>query len=430
MVGSQMRRFILIAVIALATIGLGNFPALAATEQLQKNTLHDLLQLAEIHNPEVQAARENWESQKARVTVARTWMDPMVEVQLEGIPTGQLPTPGNAATDMYMVTQQIPFPGKMSVMGRAQEATALQAGETYRETLFRVRRELTKTTNRIWHHHEAIRIHKRHLVMWEGFSRVAEARYSSGIGSQFEVLRAQIETEKIRTQIDNLEEEIPSLHAQLTALLGKPHEMDHSALETPSFDYGLEKLTDREHLIIEKSPMVQRMKYMVQQMEWEVLSKRLDFLPDFTVSAGTMVDVLGTSGLARLGLRIPLYFWKQTAEIGSTSSARDQAQGAYENAKNNVRAMFLESVAMAKNAKRNVTTLEDRILPRARAALSVTEKSYRAGMMEFLELLQMEWDLRMEELDLLEARMKLGNAKAMIEAVAGMSIDEMGGEKK
>lgn len=116
-----------------ASLGLGSLTF--AQDQLAPKPLElsGLLTEALAQNPEVQAARQQWEAASERITQARSLDDPTLSVQWWNAPESF--NLGQAQNTIIGLSQKFPFPGKLAlkekVASRSAEITeqALRAKE-------------------------------------------------------------------------------------------------------------------------------------------------------------------------------------------------------------------------------------------------------------------------------------------------------------
>ena len=74
-------------------------------------SLNALIQKAKDKNPEIIAARNNWNAEKVRVLPERTWESPGFFIDSQNMPVDEFNL-GKANETMYGIEQMVPFPGK------------------------------------------------------------------------------------------------------------------------------------------------------------------------------------------------------------------------------------------------------------------------------------------------------------------------------
>src|SRR5437763_5121041 len=76
-------------------------------------TLPELIQEALAKNPEIQAARKQWEASASRIAQARSLDDPTLQVQWWNAPESF--NLGRSQNTIIGLSQKFPFPGKLSL---------------------------------------------------------------------------------------------------------------------------------------------------------------------------------------------------------------------------------------------------------------------------------------------------------------------------
>jgi len=200
--------------------------------------LEDVQTEVAAQNPKVRAMRTNWEKQKAQVGFVRSWADPKVGINLEKIRRGRGPKSKNAGTDMYMIEQDIPFPGKLSARKKAQIHAAKIALYDYQRTILDVQADVTAAYYEYWQLLESLRIKRAHSRILERLSAVTERQYASARVMQRDVLRAQAAADKISVELSNLEERVPAVKSRLNAFLNRPANAPLGTPEGPRADFA------------------------------------------------------------------------------------------------------------------------------------------------------------------------------------------------
>lgn len=387
--------------------------------------LDDVLAEARERNPKIVASRKMWERERAKITGARTWSDPKVGLNLEKIRRGKAPKPKNAGTDMYMIEQEIPFPGKLSARKKAQLHAAKIAQYDHLRTLLEIQADVTAAYYEYWQILESLRIKRAHSRILERFSNVTERQYASGRVLQRDVLRAQAEADKISADLSNLEERLPAVTARLNALLNRAADSMIGAPEEPRVDFIARDGAALESATIASNVDLKSAHHHIEHSRFLLKEAKLSFLPDFTAGWARMVD----DGMpkvynASLFLNVPLYFWKQRAQVRAAESELGHAESEWEQTRNEVAVDFREALAGLRNAARMAHIYRTSILPRNRKTLEVVESGYLANRAGFLDLLDAQQQLLFEELAYTNLLTEYGKARAILDRVTGISVAE------
>lgn len=101
------------------------------------SSLSDLVREALARNPEIQAARQQWEAASKRVPQARSLDDPSLQVQWWNAPESF--NLGRSQNTIIGLSQKFPFPGKLAL----KEAVASRSAELTEQALHAKKRDLT-----------------------------------------------------------------------------------------------------------------------------------------------------------------------------------------------------------------------------------------------------------------------------------------------
>lgn len=383
------------------------------------------------NNPEILAAKKKWEAATAQVLPAKTWDNPVVGPNLWRIPSGKAPTPGNARMDMYMIEQKIPFPGKLSAKGEAARHAALGFRREYEAIERRILSQAAQAYYGLWQLREQVRLHEAHAKLWEGFSSVSERLYSSGKVTQRDVLLAQVELDKVTNDAATLREKLLAAQARLNALTNQPPQRPVGSLSPPVLGLDVPSIEVLERKAFEHNPELLAVDHHVKHRRFSLKQARLEYLPDFTAGISRMQEANGFSGYnAKLFLSIPLYFWKQKSLVKSAGFSLAEMERHYEAARNQVGVDLREFLSDLRNAARTAKLYESSILPRSKNALRVVESGYLTGKSGFLDLLDIERRLLLEELRHLNALKRYSTALAELERAVGLDLRVSAGPKE
>lgn len=386
--------------------------------------LEDALAEARARNPKILAGRAMWERESAKITGARTWSDPKVGLNLERNRRGKSPKTKNAGVDMYMIEQDIPFPGKLSARKNAQIHAAKIAQYDYRRTILDVQADVTAAYYEYWQILESLRIKRAHSRILERFSNVTERQYASGRVMQRDVLRAQAEADKISVELSNLEERAPAVKARLNALLNRPADSTMGTPEEPSADYAAPDGAALELATSASNVDLKAAHHHIEHTRFMLKEAKLSFLPDFTAGWVRMVeDGMPKVFNASLFLtNVPLYFWKQRALVRAAEAELGHSENEWARMRNEVAADFRMALADIRNAARMTKIYRTSVLPRSRKTLEVVESGYLANRAGFLDLLDAQQQLLFEELAYTNLLTEYGKARAILDRVTGITV--------
>ncbi len=281
-------------------------------------TLKDLEQETLTNNPEIRMTEKRVDSAKERKSLAAAMPDPMIGYEVQNVGRLSNSTVGQEEMSMrgVVVSQEIPFPGKLSTMGRAAGKRAEREQESYRETKLRVLNSIRTAYYDYYLAYKSSEILEQSKEIMKNFQRIAETRYATGQGIQQDVIRAQIEVSMLLEKIVLQEQKKEAQAAMINSLLGRDPRMP---LGRPgdvlpiSPDKTLDELSATA---LARSPALLAKQRMVEQSEFELSSSKRGFLPDMVVSAGwfdrgNFKDVWTASVM----FKVPLYFWNKSSGV-------------------------------------------------------------------------------------------------------------------
>ncbi len=167
-------------------------------------TVSDLIQEALARNPEIVAARKQWEAATTRITQARSLEDPTLSVQLWNFP--QTFNVTQTQNSIFGLSQSFPFPGKLTLKGEV----ASRSAEMTEQALRAKERELIARLKQAYYDlflvQKAIQIHHEQVDLLRQFVEIANAKFRTGKGSQTDVLKAQVELSLLHQHLPVLEQ--------------------------------------------------------------------------------------------------------------------------------------------------------------------------------------------------------------------------------
>ena len=343
--------------------------------------------------PELRAAVANVEAAQRRVVPARTPPDPSASFTYQN--EGRGISLGNAEGSFVglMLSQPLPWPGKLDLAGRLAES---EAREIATGPLPRAQRTIEARVRNAWYD----------LVLARGVDRViderritatqieasARDRYAAGLAVQQDVLRAQIELARIDELKANQRALIAARTAELNRLLGRPQD---AIVESPSeipAPVAVPAANTVVTSVVTHSPEVASARQGVETGRFAVGLARKNFLPDFVVSGGSMYRgsfAMGPMWQVGVGVSIPA--WIDRRQRNQLAEAEALLTG--RNADAEIVAQQLELRTRERlaqlGASDEVTVLyRDRILPLDELSLESAMSSYSAGKVPFITVLE------------------------------------------
>ncbi len=386
-------------------------------------------------NPRGLRAKAQWEAQKARIAQVNTLDDPEVGFDTWNIPSGlELSDTRNL---IFFLRQRFPFPGTLSLRGKAAQADAFQMRQEYEGTLQEIIAQVKTAYYDLYLAHKALEVTKESVEILRKFEQMTQVKYATGAVSLQDVLKAQVELARLANEGVTREQKVKVAKARLNTLLNRP----------PRFPLGLPHeveiislSADRaflESLAFKQRPGLRAVQAAIVRSQHEIDLAKKKFWPDFQVALKRFQN----QGIAQpngwgvsASVNIPWVFYRRHDQgVLETRHhlARDEAL--HEALKDETRFLIEEILLEVETAERLVTLYQSSVLPQAEQAVKAADMGYRADQVDFLNLLESQRRLQAFKLEYYRALSLQNRSVARLGEVIGMDLsdakkEEMKGE--
>ncbi len=359
--------------------------------------LSNYLAYALLNSPTVNAAYGDWAASVENITVERSLPDPQITFQADIASIVQTVMPG--------FQQEFPGPGKLraraAVAGAGSRAKYFAFETAALQTAF----DLKKSYYELHFLDDRLRINRETLSLLNDLERIAGAQNEVGKGTLQDVLRAQIERDRVSTDIANLEDSRQPMLASFKAALGitpdQPDPPVPARLETTEINPDSAEL---QRIAFARNPQLKAMEADVRAAEAGIALAYKSRVPDF--SLGLMADVKASPTLFRplAGMTLPIWRDKTAAEIAQAQALELAAKARLTAAQIALAVDFAEQSFAYREIGRNLDLLINRLIPKARQSLEIARAGYLSGTIDFFNLMDTERTLLNFELSAVEAR--------------------------
>ncbi|HEV2393185.1 MAG TPA: TolC family protein [Verrucomicrobiae bacterium] len=363
------------------------------------SSLSNYLAYALLNQPKVETAYYDWLASIERITQARSLPDPQFTFQMDiqNIVTSIMP--GLMGT--------IPWPDKLRVGAQIASAQSQAKYFAFQSTVLESAFDVKRSYYQLYFLAEKLRVNQETLGLLADLEKLALAQNEVGKVTLQDVLRAQIEEDRLRTDIANLEDSRNALVAQFKAALGlkaeDPAPPMPQRFESTPLDLTADKLFD---MALAQNTRLKAIEAEVRAAEASILLAQKSRLPDFTL--GFMGDAKTDPTLYRLPgnpgtMSLPIWRDKIAAQIAEAQANKRSAQAQLSSEQIALAADWAARSYLYREASRNLALLNDQLLPKARRSLEVARSGYLAGQIDFFNLTDSERTLLGFELDQIEA---------------------------
>ena len=362
------------------------------------------------HQPQVTATYADWAASVEQITVERSLPDPKLTFEFYLADTVTSLMPGLA--------MDVPGPGKLKT--RAALATAESRAKYFQfeSAVLQTAFDVEKAYYPLSFLEERLRVNRQSLALLTGLEALARTQDEVGKATLQDVLRAQIEQEKLRNETANLEDSRHVLMAQFKAALGLAYNESDPAI--PARVEPVEGGTNDAawfEAALKQNPRLRELAAEIKVAEAQIAVARKDKVPDF--SAGVEADVKASPVMwnPQLSMTLPVWRDKLAAELAVAKAAKRSAEARLAVEQIALAADFAERSYDLREADRELTLLHDRLLPRARQVLEAARAAYRSGQTDFLNVIDAERSLLNFQLDEIAAQTSRALARAELQLV-------------
>ncbi|MBI4563999.1 MAG: TolC family protein [Planctomycetes bacterium] len=375
-------------------------------------------------NPKLASAIYQWEALIHRVPQVSSFDDPVLQYveHLRSVQTRSGPMERS-----LMLSQRLPWPGKLDLRGEMALEEARRAQQSYRETILRVMEEVRHAWADYAVTYRLIEINEELKRLLREFEQVARKKLEAARATQQDVLRAQIQSIHLEHHGIVLERDRRVAAERLNAVLNRPPRAPlgrPADFPDPKIEIELSDLLARAR---RHSPRLKAAEHAVAKAAAARSLASLDYLPDPILALGyTQIEGGTNPGFPKdgedalsvtLGINLPVQLERRSGFAAEAESALRKARADY--------------LAGLRDLERDVTTayeklvelrqesllLRETLLPQTEQHLRAARRAYEAGDLDFLSLLDAERNIegiRQDDArvsaEFLKARAVLGRA--------------------
>ena len=391
-----------------------------------KLVLPELIHEVLARNPELVAARKQWEAATNRITPARSLDDPILSVQLWNFPQNFNVTKSD--NSIFGLSQSFPFPGKRALKGDVASRSAEMTEQAVRAKERELVARLKQAYYDLFLSQKAVQIHHEQVELVRQFVEIANAKFRAGKGSQANVLKAHVELSLLFQYLPVLEQRRETAEAMLNTLLDRDTASPLGVAQEPS-QLPLQKPIDDLHrLALNDRPELKAAELDVQRSEQSRALAQRQYYPDFNVAFQRFQNFQTNDGFgAYVAMSIPFAFWskpKYDAGVQEAAAAVAVAQAQQHTLENMTRFQINDLLAKLKATDQVATLYRTIILPQGVQSLEAARVGYRAGTAGFLDLIDAQRAWRGFQLEYFKALVERQYRLAELEQVVGIDFNQ------
>lgn len=390
----------------------------------QNNTilnLDELIDEALENNLELKALNYSIDAAKAKIPQESSFSNPELTYRLMELPDFN---PNKAMWSNIELMQMLPFPGKLSSMGKVAEIELKRLQQNYNEKSVEIIMRVKSAFYELWMAQQNLKLNQTNLELMQQFLQIAQTRYAVGKTSNQDVLRTEVEIARLQKERLTYIEMEQSALAMLGFFLNKNvSEFTGTAYapDTIIFNPDISKIQEYALRNCSKlrsdSLMIEKEKAMHQ-------IAKLEYFPDFKFgieyASSPMTGFRGWSLTATITLPFsPWTLTKANSRVQEAEANISKSKAMYNNERGMLLSKVREYFAKASSLKNQWDIYYKSIIPLAEQSLQVALMNYQTGQTDFLMLLDTYRMLVMEKMELIMTRKKFEQTLAELEKEIG-----------
>jgi outer membrane protein, heavy metal efflux system len=391
--------------------------------------LAELVAEAETNNPQIEAARQGWQAAKQVPTQVSTLPDPQFTLQHLSVGSPR-PFAGYTNSDFaYIglgVTQDIPYPGKLKLRGEIAKREADVSQQQVESVRRAVLAEVKASYFQLAYLSQTLAILESDGELLTQIEQAADARYRSGMGTQQDVLQAQLQKTKLVREIAMHHLEVGKLEARLKQFVNRPQDSPDiepaDLTETPL----LQSYDDLLSAARAQNPELAASEKMIDKQSLQVDLARKDFYPDFSVQymwQRTDPTQFRAYYMLSFGVRVPIYrSRKQKPELAQAQSEELRARSELEAQSQQLASELRAQYVVAQQTTEILKIHREGLAPQARSSFQSGLAAYQSNKQDFQAVLTAFLDVLHLDEQYWQNLAEYETAVARLEQITGLAL--------
>jgi outer membrane protein TolC len=391
-----------------------------------------LVRAALAANPRLEAIAARVEALRQEAIAAGAWANPQLGIALQNLPDNTFRL-GEEPMSMLSLrlTQQIPVPGKSDRRRATKRAAALAEESALSEARNQLRAEVRRGFYQLALVRGLRRLSEERIAQLEELLQAVTAHYATGGGAQQDLLRLQVELQRLEDQLHDFDQRKRVLQAALNAARQLPPD---TAIATPrKLPLPLPPVKGVDRLLqiaLEERPALEQLRRLAAQQEASAALARAETFADPTLFLQYGLrreSASGSSGrdLVSLGISWPLPLFRATRNQAPAAAADARANASLAEAsalRDRIAADLESQIATWQRALEQSRSYRSELIPGARRLLQTALGDYRVGRTDFQSLFQAEMQLIDFEETLFRTAITALIARAEVERLIGTEL--------
>ena len=390
-------------------------PQSAAAAAAEPLSLAKAIELALEGNPEVAAAKRQWEATEGQVLQGRSRPNPELAYSLED-------TRSKTRTQSWQLNLPVELGGKRAARTKAAEKTREQAQAQLAELQATVRANVAAAYFDVLTAQERLVLARDSAALAKSSTDTVAKRVAAGKVSPVEESKARVAEAGVRVELAQAASEQRNALSRLFALLGRI-DAPYTVLEGKAENLpSVPSLADLQPLI-SSAPGVVLARIEVDRREALTALEQSKRVPDVTVSVGMQRSNETQRNVLLFGVSVPLpIFDRNQGNLLEALKLEDKARDELQAASVRLHSEVAQGQERLSTITAEVQSLQQDVLPGAKSAYDAATIGFENGKFNFLEVLDAQRTYFTAKSQYLKALGEAHRAAADIDRLLGASM--------
>jgi outer membrane protein, heavy metal efflux system len=324
------------------------------------------------------------------------------------------------------VSQDIPYPGKLRLKGEIAKREAdvsQQQLESMRRTVLA---ELKAVYFQLAYLAKTLTILESDGELLKQVEQAADARYRSGMGTQQDVLQAQLQKTKLVREIAMHHLEVGKLQAELKQFVNRPQDsadIEPAEISETPLTHSYEELLSAATA---QNPNLAASQKMIDKQSLQVELARKDFYPDFNVQymwQRTDPTQFRAYYMLTFGVRAPIYRGrKQRPELAQAQAEQLRVRNEFDALSNQIASELRTQYVTAQQTSELLRIHREGLSPQSRSEFQAGLAAYQSNKQDFQAVLTAFLDVLHLDEDYWQNLAEYETAIARLEQITGLTL--------
>lgn len=390
-------------------------PQSAAAAAAEPLSLAKAIELALEGNPEVAAAKRQWEATEGQVLQGRSRPNPELAYSLED-------TRSKTRTQSWQLNLPVELGGKRAARTKAAEKTREQAQAQLAELQATVRANVAAAYFDVLTAQERLVLARDSAALAKSSTDTVSKRVAAGKVSPVEESKARVAEAGVRVELAQAASEQRNALSRLFALLGRI-DAPYTVLEGKAENLpSVPSLADLQPLI-SSAPGVVLARIEVDRRKALTALEQSKRVPDVTVSVGMQRSNETQRNVLLFGVSVPLpVFDRNQGNLLEALKLEDKARDELQAASVRLHSEVAQARERLSTIIAEVQSLKQDVLPGAKSAYDAATIGFENGKFNFLEVLDAQRTYFTAKSQYLKALGEAHRAAADIDRLLGASM--------